>query len=95
MDLGANDISWDNLDGRAKLWSGGAPVVVVVQTAEVYDGDDPAAVARRLGDSRDRRILVEHQVSSPLVVVGKVPLEVPTQRTLIPHGHVVETLAAD
>ena len=68
---------------------------MVVQTAEVCDGDDPAAVAGRLGDSRDRCILVQRQVSSPLVVVGKVPLKVPTQRTLIPHDHVVEALPPD
>jgi hypothetical protein len=34
----------------------------------------------------------ERQVSSPLVVVGKVLLEVPTQRAFVPDDHVVEAL---
>jgi hypothetical protein len=38
--------------------SSGAAFVVVVQTAEVWDGDDPA-VAGRLNGARDRGILVQ------------------------------------
>ena len=65
---------------------------MVVQTAEVRDGHDPA-IARRLVRSRDWRVLVQREVSAPLMIVGKILLEVTAQRALVPDDHVVQALA--
>ena len=79
---------------RRERRSGGATFVVVMQTAEMWDLDDRAA-GRRLGSPRDWRILVQREVSSPLVIVGEVALQVATQRALVPHDDVIETLAPE
>ena len=65
---------------------------MVVRTADVRDGKEPA-IDRRLRRSRDRRVLVQREVSAPPMIVGKVLLEVSTSRALIPHDHVVKALA--
>ena len=54
--------------------SGGATFVVVMQTAEVWNMDDRAA-GWRLSGPRHRSVLVQREVSSPLVIVGEVALE--------------------
>ena len=77
IDLATDDIQYDNLDRSAKPGSGGATFVMMVRTADVRDGNEPA-IARRLRRSRDRRVLVQREVSAPPMVVGKVLLEVST-----------------
>jgi hypothetical protein len=67
---------------------------VVMQTAEMWDGDDRAA-RWRLGSSRDGRILVQREVSEPCVIVGEVALQVMVQRALVPHDDVIEALAPE
>ena len=56
---------------------------MVVQTADVRDGNDPA-IARRLRRSRDRRVLVQREVSAPPMIVSDVVLKVAVQRPLVP-----------
>jgi hypothetical protein len=46
-DLGADDIQHGNLDRIAKPRSRRATFVVVVQTAKVWDGDDPGSQSMR------------------------------------------------
>ena len=53
--------------------SGGAPFVVVMQTADVWDLDD-RVVGWRLNGPRDGSIFVQREVSPPLVIVGEVTL---------------------
>ena len=55
--------------------SGGAPFVVVMQTADVWELDDRAQV-RRLNGTRDGSVLVEREVRAPLVIVREVALQV-------------------
>ena len=69
-------------------------MVVVVQAADVGDLDDPAS-ARRLRRPRDRGVLVQRQVSAPLVVVAEISSQVATERAFVPDDDVVEALAAD
>ena len=47
---------------------------MVMQSAEVRDFDDPAAVGCLLRPGR-RCILIQREVGSPLVIVGEVLLE--------------------
>jgi hypothetical protein len=49
----------------------------------------------RLGSPIEGSILVQRQVSAPLVIVGEVALQVPTQRALVPHDDVIEALAPE
>ena len=58
---------------RRERRSGGATFAVVMQTADVWDWDDRAA-GWRLGSPRDGSILVQREVSAPLVIVGEVVL---------------------
>jgi hypothetical protein len=74
--------------------SGGATFVVVMQTADVWNWDDRAA-GWRLGHPRDWRILVQREVSAPVVIVGEVPLQVALQRALVQHNDVIEALASE
>jgi hypothetical protein len=70
------------LKRRRERRSGGSPFVVVMQTADVWNWHDRAA-GWRLVDPRDRSILVERQMSPPLVVVGEVASKVAVQRALV------------
>ena len=63
-------------------------------TADVWDLDDRAA-GWRLSSPRDGRILVQCEVSSPLVIVREVVLQVAVQRALVPHDNVIETLPSE
>ena len=54
-DFGADGIQYNKLDRSAEPGSAGATFVMVVQTAEVQDGNDPA-IAGRLVRSRDWRV---------------------------------------
>ena len=67
---------------------------MVMQTADVWDLDDRAA-GWRLSSPRDGRILVQCGVSSPLVIVREVVLQVAVQRALVPHDNVIETLPSE
>jgi hypothetical protein len=67
---------------------------VMMQTADVWNWDDRAAVWR-LGRPRDGRVLVQRKVSAPVVIVGEVPLEVALQRALVQHNDVIEALASE
>ena len=67
---------------------------MVMQTADVWDCDDRAA-GWRLGSPRDGSILVQREVSAPLVIVGEVALQVAAQRALVPHDDVIEALAPE
>ena len=60
----------------------------MVQAADVRDLDDRAA-GRRLDRPRKGRILVQREVSAPLVIVGEVLLEVAAQRPLVPRIRVL------
>jgi hypothetical protein len=79
---------------RPKRQSGGATFVVVMQTADVWDLDDRAA-SWRLGGPRDGSILVQREVSAPLMIVAEVVLQVAVQRALVPHDDVIEALASE
>ena len=65
---------------------------LVMQTADVGDWDDRAA-GWQLSHPRDGRILVQREVSAPLVIVGEVALQVTVPRALVPHDDVIEALA--
>ncbi len=67
---------------------------MMVQTADVWDFDDRAA-GWRLGSPRKRSILVEREVSAPVVIIGEVMLEVVVQRALVPHDDMIEALASE
>jgi hypothetical protein len=67
---------------------------VVIQTADMWSGDDHAA-GWRLGHPREGRILVQREVSAPVVIVGEVPLQVALQRALVQHNDVIEALASE
>ena len=58
------------------------------------DGDD-RATGWRLGSPGDGSILVQREVSAPLVIVGEVALQVAAQRALVLHDDVIEALAPD
>ena len=75
-------------------FSGGAPFVVMMQTAEMRHLNDPAA-RRWLHRPGHGRILVQREVRSPLVVIGEVLFEGSVQRTFVPHDEVVQALAPD
>jgi hypothetical protein len=79
--------------GRARR-SGSPSFVVVMQPADVWDCDDGATNCG-LGGPRDGRILVQREVSAPLVIVGEVTPKVAVQRALVPHDDVIEALASD
>jgi hypothetical protein len=76
---------------RRERRSSRAPFVVVMQTAEVWNGDDRAT--RRLGGPMDGSILIQREESALPVIIGEVALEVPAQRPLVPHDDVIEALA--
>lgn len=65
-----------------------------MQTTHVRNRDD-RVVARRLDSPRDRRILIQRQVSPPLVVVDEITLQVAAERAFVPDDHVVEAFPAD
>src|SRR5713101_3426549 len=65
-----------------------------MQTADVWDLNDRAA-DRRLRPPRYGSILVQREMSSPLVIVGEVALQVAAQRALVPHDDVIEALAPE
>jgi hypothetical protein len=79
---------------RRERRSGGATFIVVMQTADVWDWDDRTA-GWRLGRPGYRSILVQREVSAPLVIVGEVVLQVAVQRALVPHDDVIEALASE
>ena len=60
----------------------------------MWDGDDPAG-AWRLDGPRDRRVLLQRQVSPPLVVVAEISPQVAPERAFVPDDHVVEALPPD
>ncbi len=63
-----------------------------MQSTDLGDRDD-AALARRLGPSGERRIAVERQVGSGLVIVREVSAQDPKQVVLVEHGQVTQALA--
>ncbi len=78
---------WFRRRDARQRFSGGAPFVVVMQTAEVGDLNDPAA-HRWLDRPGHGRILVQREMRSPFVVVGELLLEVSAQRAFVPHDDV-------
>ena len=56
---------------------------------------DDRAAGWRLGHPRGGRILVQREVSAPVVIVGEVPLQVALQRALVQHNDVIEALASE
>ena len=76
---------------RAGLSS--ATFVVVMQTADVWNGGDRAA-GWRLDNTRHGRILVQREMSAPMVVIVDIALQVALQRALVQHGDVIEALAS-
>jgi hypothetical protein len=76
---------------RAGLRS--ATFVVVMQTADVWNGDDRAA-GWRLDNMRHGRILVQREVSAPVVVMVDIAVQVALQRALVQHDDVIEALAS-
>jgi hypothetical protein len=75
--------------------------------ASLMVGDDPAlrhekkalclpvVAGWRLDSPRDERILVQHQVGAPLVIVDQVESKVAKQRALVPHDDVIEALVPE
>jgi len=74
--------------------SGGPTFVVVMQTADMRDLDDRTA-GRRLRSPWDGSILVQGEVSSPLVIVAEIGHDRPTEADLVEHDDVVQALAAN
>jgi hypothetical protein len=62
---------------------------MVMQTADVWDFDDRPA-RWRLSNPRDGSILVQREVSAPVVIIGDVAMQVALQRALVPHDDVIE-----
>ena len=77
---------------RREPWSGGAALVVVLEAAEVGDLNDRTAGWRLCGP-RDRRILVQREMSAPVMVVIEEQSKHAPERPLIPHDDVIKTLA--
>src|SRR5688572_16617926 len=65
-----------------------------MQTADVWDWDDGAA-GGRLSNPRDGSILIQREVSAPVVIIGEVVLQVAVPRALVPHNDVIEALASE
>ena len=68
----SGQVSW-----RRERQSGGATFVVVMQTADAWDLDDRAA-GWPLGSPRDGSILVQREVSAPVVIINEIALRVAT-----------------
>ena len=68
--------------------------VPVMQPADVREGDH-AALTRWFDLTRDRRVAVERQVASRLVVVREVRGQDPQQVRFVEHDHVVQAFAAN
>ena len=64
----------------------------MVKTVDVGDLHDRAA-GWRLHSPWDGRILVQREVSAPLVIVIEEPSKHAPERPLIPHDDVIKTLA--
>ena len=71
-----------------------AAVVAVVQTADLWNGDD---AAERWWRDRPgvRRVLRQREMRSRLVVVRQVPTQDANQSGFIHDDHVIEALASD
>ena len=64
---------------------------MVLEAADVGDLKDRAARWRLCGP-RERRILVQREVSAPLVIVIEEQSKRASKRPLIPDDHMIETL---
>jgi hypothetical protein len=67
---------------------------MVLEAADVRHLDDRAA-GWQLCSPRDRRILVQREVSTPLVIVIEEKSKRASQGLLIPHDDVIETLSPE
>jgi hypothetical protein len=74
--------------------SGGAPLVSVVKTANLRNGNNRSRLQRLYG-SRFGRILGQRKVRPGCVIVREEGLHVPVQRSLVEDDHVIEALAAN
>src|SRR3989442_6428490 len=83
----SGQVSW-----RRERQSGGATFVVVMQSADVWDWDDRAA-GWRLGSPLDGSILVQREVSAPLVIVRAIAGHELADARFMEHDHVIETVA--
>ena len=72
--------------------SGRAPLVVVVESADLLDLNEISGSADRAAVGRIR---VQREMSAPPVVVGQVVPQDALEVAGIPHEHVIETLAPD
>lgn len=74
--------------------SGGEALVVMVQTTDLGEGDDPAR-AMRLDRTFVRTILVEAKVSPGSVIVVDVGRQYASQMSFVEDNDVIEALASD
>ena len=73
--------------------SGGASVLVV-KTADVRKSNDLSAVGR-CDLARFRRLLVQREMRSRRVIIGKVGSQEPLEMAFVQNDDVIEALAAD
>ena len=73
MHNGVRTVEYGPVRRRRARRSGGATFVMVMQTADVWDFDDRPA-RWRLSNPRDGSILVQREVSAPVVIIGEVAL---------------------
>jgi hypothetical protein len=79
---------------RLRSQSGSRPLVVMVQTAQVFDLGDATALSR-MNVSTSWAVHVQPLMRAPPVVVVEVAGEDAPQVSLVEHDHVIEALAAD
>src|SRR5215813_11456615 len=78
--------------GMVPEFSGRAPFVSVMETADLRDSYDPSQFWWLHGP-RFRRVLIQREVCSGLVIIRNERLHVPVQRVFVENDHVVLTLA--
>ena len=80
--------------GLESVAASGGPRVPVVQPADTGNGDHLAALGW-LDCTGNRRIPIERQVGSGVVIAREVRGQYPNQMSFVKHDHVIQTLATD
>jgi hypothetical protein len=78
--------------GVSPSFSGGASFVSMMETADLWNRDDPSAL-RRLHGPRFRRVLTKREVCSGFMIVRHERPDVPMQRGFVEDYDVVQALA--
>ena len=73
--------------------SGSAPLVPMVQPANLRNGDDPSSTWR-LNRSRLRAVFLQCQMGPAAMVIINEQFEMPVQTALVEYDHMIEAFAA-